>query len=97
VIDKLFDIGIAEGASIFFFLFVALGVVFWIQNKSIMKQNDNREGRYIATIDKLAESFKEVAAVNQNVVEMRKELAERNNRQDQMLGRILDRLPAKGD
>jgi len=63
----------------------------------IMQQNDKREARYISTIDKLADSFKEVATVNQNVAEMRKDITERNNRQDQMLGRILDRLPVKTD
>ncbi|MCM3632920.1 BhlA/UviB family holin-like peptide [Paenibacillus camelliae] len=97
MVDKLFEVGVAQGLGIFFFLFIAVGAAFWLQNKTIMKQNDNREARYIATIDKLAESFQEVASVNQNVAEMRKELSERNNRQDQMLGRILDRLPIKMD
>lgn len=97
MVDKLFELGVAQGLGIFFFLFVAVGAAFVFQNKTIMKQNDSREARYIATIDKLAESFQEVASVNQNVAEMRKELSERNSRQDQMLGRILDRLPVKVD
>src|SRR5690625_1001350 len=97
VVDKLFEIGVAQGLGIFFFLFVVVGVAFWLQNKSIMQQNDTREKRYIGTIDKLADSFREVAAVNQNVSELRKELKHTADRQDRMLGRVLDRLPVKGE
>lgn len=93
MIDKLFEVGIAQGAGIFFFLFVALGVVFWTQNKSIMKQNENREKRYIDTIDRLADSLGNVETVNQSIVELRKDI----HRQENMLGRVLDRLPVKGE
>ena len=97
MVDKLFEEGSKANAGIFFFLFVALAAVCWFLIKLIMNQNEVREKRYIATIDKLADSFKEVATVNTNVAELRKESTERANRQDQMLGRILDRLPIKTD
>lgn len=95
MVKEIFKIGIAQGAGVFFFLFVALGVVFWTQNKSIMKQNENRENRYIGTIDKLADSLTKVESVHTSVVEMRKDITESNNRQESMIGRVLDRLPAK--
>jgi hypothetical protein len=96
VLEKLLDIGVKQGAGVFFVLLVVVGAGFWIQNKTFMKQNNEREGRYISTIDKLADSFKEVAAVNQAVAELRKDFKDATDRQDRMLGRVLDRLPAKG-
>jgi hypothetical protein len=96
VIEKLFEIGIAQGAGIFFILLVVVGAGFWVQNRSFMKQNNEREKRYIDTIDKLADSFKEVAAVNSNVAELRKELKDRADRHDQKLEKVLDRLAVKG-
>jgi len=96
VVDKLFEIGIAQGAGIFFFLFVALGVVFYMQNKSIMKQNDSRESRYISTIDKLADSLSKVESVNQNIMELRQDFQKASERQESMIGRLLDRVPVKG-
>lgn len=95
MVENLFEIGSKQNAGLFFFLFVALAAICWILIKMIMKQNENRETRYISTIDKLADSFKEVAAVNQNVSELRKDVTDRMSRQDVMLGRVLDRLPVK--
>ncbi|HIW33133.1 MAG TPA: hypothetical protein IAA29_10140 [Candidatus Paenibacillus intestinavium] len=93
MVESLFEVGSKQGAGVFFFLFVALAAVCYILIKMIMKQNENRETRYISTIDKLADSFKDVATVNTNVNELRKDISE----QKQMLGRVLDRLPTKID
>lgn len=93
MLEKLFDEGSKQNAGIFFFLFIVLGAVCWLLIKMIMNQNEVREKRYISTIDKLADSFKDVASVNSNVSELRKDIHE----QKQMLGRVLDRLPTKND
>jgi hypothetical protein len=84
MVNELFKIGVAQQMGIFFFLFVVLGVLLWLLIRSIMRQNESRENRYIGTIDKLA-----------GIMEMRKDITESNNRQESMIGRVLDRLPAK--
>lgn len=96
MVEKLFEIGLAKGASIFFFLFIALGVLFWVFMKSIMKENNIRENRYISTIDKLADSLSKVETVNQNIAELRQDFQKTAERQESMIGRVLDRLPVKG-
>lgn len=89
MVDSLFTVGTKLGLGIFFFLFVVLGAMFWLQNKSIMKENLQRENRYISTIDKLAD----VHDVKMEITELRKDVNEGNERQEQMIGRVLDRLP----
>lgn len=91
MINELFELGTARGLSIFFFLFVLLAAGFWLFIRSVMKENNNREGRYISTIDKLADSLGNVETVNQNIAELRKDI----QRQESMIGRVLDRLPVK--
>lgn len=88
--DKLAEIGLEKGQGIFFFLFIALGVLFWLLVRSIMGTNNKREERYINTIDKLAE----VHDIKGAVEELRKDVNAANERQEKMLGRVLDRLPA---
>jgi cbb3-type cytochrome oxidase subunit 3 len=95
MINAIFKIGIAQQMGVFFFLFIVLGALFWMLIRSIMKQNNERENRYIATIDKLADSLTKVESIQLSIVEMRKDITESNNRQESMIGRVLDRLPAK--
>jgi len=95
VLEWLFEIGIIQGLSIFFFLFVVLGFLFWRFISSVMAQNNEREQRYIDTIDNLAQSLCEVKEVKLTVEEMRKEMIASNERQENMIGKVLDKLPAK--
>jgi nicotinamide riboside transporter PnuC len=95
MVNELFKIGVAQQMGIFFFLFVVVGVLLWLLIRSIMKQNESRENRYIGTIDKLADSLTKVESVHASIVEMRKDITESNARQESMIGRVLDRLPAK--
>lgn len=95
MLEWLFEIGIIQGLSIFFFLFVVLGFLFWRFISSVMAQNNEREQRYIDTIDNLAQSLCEVKEVKLTVEEMRKEMIASNERQENMIGKVLDKLPAK--
>ena len=100
--DWLAKIGIEKGQGIFFFLFIAVClVVVWLYKSSqksndklvekVMSANDEREQRYLGTIDKLAE----VHDIKSELHEFRTEVREANDRQERMLGRVLDRLPTK--
>lgn len=92
--EWLIEAGITQGQGIFFFLFIALGILFWRLLVKVMAENNKREERYINTIDTLAESLCEVKEVKTTVDEIRRDLSESNERQEKMLGRLLDRLPA---
>ena len=93
MVEQLFKIGIAQGLSIFFFLFVAVGALLWLFVRKVMDDNNSREKRYIDTIDTLAASLSKVEEVKTCVNEARKDIEETKN----MIGRVLDRLPAKGE
>lgn len=104
MIEKLFEVGLTLEQGIFFFLFIfSLGIsyalVWWImrrgeqREKNQSTENNARELRYIGTIDKLAISLSRVDKVDQNVSEMRKDLHESNERQEKMIGRLLDKIP----
>jgi hypothetical protein len=93
LVNELF--GVAQQMGIFFFLFVVLGVLLWFLIRSIMKQNESGENRYIGTIDKLTDSLTKVESVHASIVEMRKDIKESNAHQESMIGRVLDRLPSK--
>lgn len=91
--EKLIDYGLAQGFGVFFVLFVVLAVLFWRFIESIMQKNDSREKRYITVIEMQASSLSKVAEVKLCMNEARKDIEETKT----MIGRVLDRLPAKGE
>ena len=93
MVEQLFSIGIAQGLGIFFFLFIVVAAMLGKFVDKTMEKNDQREKRYIDTIDTLAASFNKVEDVITCVNEARKDIEESKR----MIGRVLDRLPAKGE
>jgi hypothetical protein len=81
-LEKLYEAAWQHG--IWALLFVALFV--WV-----LKQNEKRENRYIQVIETQAVAVSEVSAVRTCVDEARKDIEESKR----LLGRVLDRLPAK--
>lgn len=88
VIEKAFSVS----DSIFLVLLIGLAIGMWWIIRWILKTNNEREARYITTIDRLAQ----VEGLKNDVAELRKEVRDSNEEQKRMLGRVLDRLPVKG-
>lgn len=95
VVDKAFSVS----DSIFLVLLIGLAIGMWwlIQwilktNKWILKTNNERESRYIQTIDRLAQ----VEGLKNDIAVLRKEVRDGHDEQKKMLGRVLDRLPVRG-
>ena len=96
--EQLFEIGLAEGAGVFFFLFIALGSITYIFVRYVLKANQEREVRYISTIDQLADKLSDsydVKGLKKCVEELRQENRAEHDDTQSMLGRVLDRLPAR--
>lgn len=75
--DRLIQYGI-ENNLIFLSLFVlSIGGLTWLV-KWILKTNDERESRYIATIDKLSDSLEVVKDVKTSVERIERKLEVRN-------------------
>lgn len=91
-------------ATLFVFLLITvIGLIRWIlqkfeeREKTTQAENNQRETRYIETIDTLASGLNDIKEVKLCVDEMRKDVAESGRRQENMIGRLLDRVPAKGE
>lgn len=102
IISQSFSQGL--WATLFVFLLITvIGLVKWIlqkfeeREKVSQAENNEREKRYIGTIDTLASGLNNIKEVKACVDEMRKDVAESNRRQETMIGRVLDKLPAKGE
>ena len=91
--EKLIEYGIAQGFGVFFVLFVLVAWLLWKFVEKVMEKNDEREKRYIDTIDTLAASFSKVDDIMTCVTEARRDIDETKR----LVGRVLDRLPAKGE
>lgn len=88
IVDKAFSVS----DSIFLVLLVGVGIGMWWLIRWILKTNNERESRYIQTIDRLAQ----VDVLRNDIATLRKEVKDGNDEQKRMLGRVLDRLPVKG-
>lgn len=88
VVDKAFSVS----DSIFLVLLIGVGIGMWWLIRWILKTNNERESRYIQTIDRLAQ----VDVLRNDIATLRKEVKDGNDEQKRMLGRVLDRLPVKG-
>lgn len=86
IIEKLFT----TSDSVFLVLLVGLALGMWWLIRWILKTNNERESRYIDTIDRLAQ----VDGLRSDIAELRKDVTEGNKRQESMIGRILDKLPS---
>jgi hypothetical protein len=76
-VEKLIQYGIDNNA-IFLSLFVlSIGGLAWLI-KWILKTNDDRETRYITTIDKLSDSLEVVKDVKTSVERIERKLEVRN-------------------
>ena len=93
MIEELFQIGIAQGLGVFFFLFVALGALFWSTIRWVMAENRKREQRYLDTIDGLTEAVGDVRGLKGCLNELRNENKIAHTETKSMIGRVLDRLP----
>ncbi len=96
MLEWVLETGLAQGLGIFFVLFVLVGYFFWKFINKVMEQNNQRESRYIDTIDHLSKSFAGIESLSACIEELRHETAKEHDETKRMLGRVLDRLPAKG-
>ena len=55
--SQLWDIGLAEGLGIFFFLFLGLSVISWKIINRFISRMESCEDRYLSTIAKLSETL----------------------------------------
>lgn len=94
--EMLFEIGLAQGLGIFFFLFVGIAGLFWHFVKKVMDENQRREQRYIDTIDNLSKSLNGVESLTACINEFRHDNEKEHEETQKMLGRVLDRLPPSG-
>ena len=78
--------------SVYLVLLIGLATGTWWLIRWILKKNDERETRYIQTIDRLAQ----VEGIKTEISALRKEVKDNHDDTKKMLGRVLDRLPAKG-
>lgn len=88
VVDKAFSVS----DSIFLVLLIGLAIGMWWLIRWILKTNNERESRYIQTIDRLAQ----VEGLKNDIALLRKEVRDGYDEQKKMLGRVLDRLPVRG-
>lgn len=88
VVDKAFSVS----DSIFLVLLIGLAIGMWWLIRWILKTNNERESRYIQTIDRLAQ----VEGLKNDIAVLRKEVRDGHDEQKKMLGRVLDRLPVRG-
>lgn len=88
VVDKAFSVS----DSIFLVLLIGLAIGMWWLIRWILKTNNERESRYIQTIDRLAQ----VEGLKNDIALLRKEVRDGHDEQKKMLGRVLDRLPVRG-
>jgi len=94
-LEKLWEIGIEQGLGIFFFLFIAACAVFsyvvnrfWNFIQSVMQENENREQRYLKTIDATAVQLGDIVKeLHHNVNELRVDVSETKK----LVGRIVGR------
>lgn len=84
--DTAFKAAWSQGA--WAVLFVTLLV--WV-----LKENNKREQRLIGVVETQACALIKVNNVETGIKEMRKDLDEASSRQESMIGRVLDRLPAR--
>ena len=75
----LWKIGIAEGFGIFFLLFLVVTYLLWKFVQEVMKENQDREMRYIDNIDRLSKALVSMERMTQCLVEMRAEQKERHD------------------
>ena len=90
--SELWEVGVTQGLGIFFFLFLVVAYLFWQFVRWVINTNQEREMRYLKTINDLTETVKTINSIEMRVIEMRQENKERADLTNSMIGRLLDRL-----
>jgi len=95
IFGELLEVGLNENMGIFFFLFVALGALFFMVVRWVVQQNKEREDMAAQREREHVHLIKELSSSLQHIEELRKENRQAHERQESMLGRVLDRLPPR--